>query len=160
MTKQEALAASLGKTPVHWEDVLDNGLNLAANAVIEVWRDGAAMMSSITAGFRTIAAYRPCSPPPFFVGGCLRWCACCCWPAHLLHVSQTSGWAGSSSWLRCFLGTSPACSPPPLSRFLLWLAAYYLDKQMPNGYETYEWTNTWITFYTVRSNRLRLVCHL
>ena len=66
VTKQEALAASLGKTPVHWEDVLDNGLNLAANAVIEVWRDGAAMMSSITAGFRTIAAYRPCSPPPPF----------------------------------------------------------------------------------------------
>jgi len=54
--KADDMAAKLGVTPVHWEDVFILGVKTAPNTIFNVWTDSVQIANVTSAGYQVIAA--------------------------------------------------------------------------------------------------------
>jgi len=71
-----AMGAKFNRTPVNWQEVFDEDLDLPSNAIIQVWKDFATLDAVVKAGYRAILAnydawYLDC--------GFANWCPYCSW---------------------------------------------------------------------------------
>lgn len=56
ITKADGIAASLGATPIHWEDVFIAGVKTAPNTIFNVWTNSVQIANVTSAGYSVIAA--------------------------------------------------------------------------------------------------------
>lgn len=55
-TQVQQIVASLGKTPIVWQEIFQNGITLPQGAIVEVWKDHPTLQSVINAGYHALYA--------------------------------------------------------------------------------------------------------